>query len=135
MTLYEVLIALAIFCGAMAVLGQAMSTGSRASTQAKLRSQAILRCEEKMGEVLAGVVPLQGETGAEFADGAPGWTWDLRVENGPTVGLLYVLVSATHEGSNSSAAATYSMARYVRDPQVFVIQAEVDAARAAEQTP
>jgi len=128
MTLYEVLVALAIFLGALAVLGQSMSTGTRAATQAKLRSQAMLRCEQKLGEVLAGIIPLQSDQGREFEDKAPNWSWDLNVEKGPTTGLLFVTVTATHSGSNSSAKATYSISRYVRDPEVFVIQAEIDAA-------
>ena len=56
-TLYEVVIALVIFSGSIAAISEGVSTGVRAALQSRLQSQAILLCESKMGEVMAGVVP------------------------------------------------------------------------------
>ncbi len=133
MTLYEVVVALAIFLGALAALAQGVTTGSRAATQARLRSEAILRCEQKMAEMVAGVLPLAAISNAAFADDAPSWTWSAQVENGSTPGLLYVIVTAAHSGSNTDATASYSLSRMVRDPQVFVIAEEIKAMNAKEK--
>jgi hypothetical protein len=46
---------------------------------------------------------------------------------------MHVGVSATHAGADSTARASYSISRFVRDPQVFVIQAELDAAAKSQQ--
>jgi type II secretion system protein I len=133
MTLYEVVVALAIFLGSLAVLSQAVATGSRAASQAKLRSEAVMRCEQKMAELVAGVQPLEKTDEADFEDDEPNWSWSADVAAGPTTGLLYVVVTAAHTGSNANATVSYSLSRLVRDPEVFIIAAELAAAEKEEE--
>src|SRR2546425_7335081 len=45
LTLLEVLLSLALFLGALAVISQLWYSGVRASVQSQLRTQAVLRCE------------------------------------------------------------------------------------------
>src|SRR5258708_1867065 len=45
LSLFEVLIALAIFMGALAAIGQLIATGARGAVFAKLQTQAVIRCE------------------------------------------------------------------------------------------
>ncbi len=54
LTLFEVVIAMAIFAGAITALSQALSTATRAALQARLQSQAVLLCQTKMAEVVGG---------------------------------------------------------------------------------
>ena len=58
LTLYEIVLALSIMVIAMAVLSDLIATGSRAGSQAKLRTEAMLHAQTKMAEVIAGVEPL-----------------------------------------------------------------------------
>ncbi|MDB5339359.1 MAG: hypothetical protein JWN70_4978, partial [Planctomycetaceae bacterium] len=51
LTLFEVLIALVIFVGAMAAIGQLVANGVRAALQARFQTQAAMMCEAKLAEV------------------------------------------------------------------------------------
>jgi len=133
MTLYEVLVALAIFSGAMAALGQSISTGRRASVQAKLQSEAVLRCESKLSEILAGVEDTENAEDVLYRDDeTERWSWSLVVEQGPHDSLLNLIVTARHAGSDSGGNVSYSISRLVRDPELFRAAAEA-AANAIEE--
>ena len=54
LTLLEIVLAIAIFFGSMAALSQLAWNGTRASVQARLKSQATIRCDAKLNEVLTG---------------------------------------------------------------------------------
>lgn len=127
LTLFEVLISLAIFVVSMAALSQLISTGVQAAARARLQTQAVLRCESKLAEVLAGVEPMETLSPTPFEDD-PSWTWSLEIGSGPHLDLLELNVTVSHAGESDLAAASYSMSRYVRDPQIYA-----DAALAAEE--
>ena len=128
-TLLEVLIALAIFLGSMVAMSQLISTGVQASVQARLQTQAILRCESKMAEIVAGVEPLEASADVPFEDDEQ-WTWSLETLVGPHDDLIELVVTTTREGQSGLSTASYTLRRYIRDPQVFVDAEE--AALAAE---
>jgi general secretion pathway protein I len=120
-TLYEVVLALAIFSGAMAAISQVIATGARAALQARLQSQAILLCESKMGELLGGVIPPQPVSEASFASdpSLEGWTWSLAINTGPRTGLTSVEVSVACRSAGSQVDASFTVARLVRDLTAF----------------
>ena len=62
LTLLEIVLSLAIFFGALAILSQLSWNGARAAVQARLKTQAIIRCEAKLAEVLAGAETLSPKT-------------------------------------------------------------------------
>lgn len=126
-TLYEVVLSLAIFAGALAALGPLASTGSRAAVRTKLETQAVLRCESKLAEVLAGIEPLQAVSGGAFEDAAPGWSWDLSVTSGPRQDLLILEVSAAHTNANGTLDASHKLVRLLRDPGALAdLQSEME---------
>jgi type II secretory pathway pseudopilin PulG len=130
LTLFEVLISLVIFIGSMAAIGQLVSNGVRAALQARFQTQAAMMCEAKLAEVVAGVVPLtQGET--VYPDD-PNWSWSLALTGAPVPGLLKVDVTVQRQGTNARGKTVFTMARYVRDPQVY-ITAQEDADRIAQE--
>lgn len=118
LTLLEVLLSLGLFLGALAALSQLWYGGVRASVQARLATQAILRCESKLNEVVAGAVPLQTTSDAPFEDDA-GWTWSLQVEAGTHADTLLVTVKASHLGQSGLSSSDYQLRRVIRDPQVW----------------
>lgn len=138
-TLYEVVVALAIFAGSMAAISEAVSTGMRAALQSRLQSQAILLCETKMSEVLAGAVPRQSTGEAAFLEPQlDGWRWTVNVKPGPHTGLMLVEVEVAYRAVSSPADASFSVARLVRDPSAFAssttaANAATLAAKAAAQ--
>jgi type II secretory pathway pseudopilin PulG len=118
MSLLEVVVALAIFIAALAVITQIISTGSRASTRAKLQSEATLRAESCMAEAIAGVIPLQADT-RPFDDDAS-WQWSLVVDTGPHVDTVLLTVNVEHKTDQDRVNGLATLKRVIRDPQVFL---------------
>jgi len=117
-TLFEVVLALSIFMGAMAVIGQVLQNGSRAATQAQLSSDAAIRCERRMNEVLAGVLPLSSVQNAPFEDD-PSWQWTLNVADAGIPYLLETEMVVDHLDSSGNINNTFRLIRLMRDPQIY----------------
>lgn len=134
LTLLEILLSLALLGGAMAAVSQLITTGTQAAVQSRLRSQAILLCETKMAEVVAGAVPLQVVSGATMPEATPDWTWSLVMGPGPRTDVLQVQVTVSHQ----SRRAGYTLTRLMRDPQIvldaILLQQQADAEAAAAGT-
>jgi len=116
LSLFEVLIALAIFVCSMAAIGQLISSGVRAAVQARLQSQAVLRAESKMAEVVAGITSLHGASGT-FSDDT-NWSWAAASTQDQQPGLYLVEVTVSHAGMTTSAKQSFTLRRLVRDPQL-----------------
>lgn len=127
-TLYEVVLSLALFSGALAALGSLATTGTRAALRTRLETQAVLRAESKLAEVLAGIEPLQATGGAAFDDAAPGWAWDLAVSSGPRPDLVIVEVTAHHTNGSDVVDASHKLTRLLRDPAAIAeLQEELNS--------
>lgn len=129
-TLFEVLLALAVFLGAFAAVGQVIDTGSQASIEGQLESAAVLRAQTKLSEVVAGIEPMEGVQGQTFEDD-PNWTWSLTVGDGPHVDLLLLTITIEHIRPNGTVDGSFLLNRLVRNPQLFIDAAE-EAALAEE---
>ncbi|HEY3968596.1 MAG TPA: hypothetical protein VGM05_28870 [Planctomycetaceae bacterium] len=114
MTLFEVVISLAIFMGALAAIGQLISTGARGAVYARLQTQAVIRCETTLGEVVGGYITLRTTSGT-FPDN-PAWTWSVSVAPTQHAGMYLVEVTAAHAGQSSMGKASYTLVRLLRDP-------------------
>jgi hypothetical protein len=125
-----VLLALAVFLGAFTVIGQIVSTGSQASVAGQLESDAVLRAQTKLAEVVGGIEPVAGVQGESFEDD-PDWTWSLTVSDGPHEDLLLLTITVEHLRADGTPNASFVLNRVVRDPQLF-IDAAADAASAEE---
>lgn len=128
-SLFEVVLALAIFTGAMTAIAQILRTGSRAAVRAQLESEAVLLCERRMNEVVSGVLPLEGVDHAPF-DNRSNWFWTLNLSDSGVVNLLKLEVSVEHAGDNGTNRVSYRLTRLMRDPQVYVDAANAEAAAA-----
>ena len=118
LTLLEVLLSLGLFLGALAALSQLWYGGVRAAVQARLATQAILRCESKLNEVVAGAVPLQSTTDTPFDDDST-WMWSLQVLRGPHANVRLLVVNVSHPGQGGLSASGHQLSRLIRDPQVW----------------
>jgi general secretion pathway protein I len=128
-TLFEVVLALAIFIGAFAAISQILRNGGQAATRAQLTSEGALRCQSRMNEAVAGVVPLQPSQNVPFEDD-PRWQWSLNVYDGPVPGLLEVETIVAHPGSRGASDIEVRLVRWIRDPDLFF-----EAALSAEVFP
>tara|TARA_R110002095_G_scaffold173591_2_gene150966 strand:+ start:11889 stop:12353 length:465 start_codon:yes stop_codon:yes gene_type:complete len=129
LTLLEVLISLSIFLGALAAISQLIGIGSRAALQAQLRTQAIMKCQSKLAEVLAGVQPMDSVTQAAFEDEDDNWKWSLDVAPGAYENLFMLTVSVTYSGNSEAVSTSYQLMRQVRDPAMLL-----DAANTVQST-
>lgn len=119
LTLLEVLLSLGLFLGALAALSQLWYGGVRASVQARLGTQAILRCESKLNEVVAGAVPLLDTSNTPFDDDST-WTWSLKVSRSEDhANVLLLIVNVSHPGQGGLSASSHQLSRLIRDPQVW----------------
>lgn len=120
-TILEVLLAVAIFLGAMTAIGSLLTTGAESAIQAKLHTEAVIRCQSKLAEAIAGVIELDAVSEATFPEDAdPGWTWDLVVDSGPHADLLALEITVTHESTAGFVDAQYTLNSLVRDPNVYL---------------
>lgn len=123
LTLLEVLLSLGLFLGALAALSQLWYGGVRASVQSRLATQAILRCESKMNEVVAGAVSLVSTADTPFEDD-PEWTWNMQVTPGPHSDTLLVVVNVSHPGRGGLSSSGFQLTRLIRDPVVWAAARE-----------
>ena len=132
-SLFEVVLSLGIFLGAVVALSQLTNNGMRTAVSARLQTQAVLRCESKLADLVAGIEPLEDVTDQPFEDDEK-WMWSLASASGPHGDLLNVTVSVRFDGGNQLASAGHSISRLLRDPIVFeeAAAAEAEAAAAAE---
>lgn len=126
LTLLEVVLTLAIFVGAMAVLSQLISTGHRAALDSRMQTQAVIRAEAQMNEVIADPSLMVSTSGMSFTEeynpAALGqWNWSLDVQSwDQNTNLLQLELTVAHLTTGGKQNANYTLRRYVRDPQALL---------------
>ena len=134
LSLLEVLLSVAIFLGAFTAIMQLLNAGSDAEVSARLQSEAVLRCDAKMAEIVAGVEKAVSSSDGIFEDDEIGnWKWSAEVTNAGAEHLMMVTVTVEHlpDGKNSNAG--FTLTRYMRDPQLF-IDAALSASSSSSST-
>ena len=119
LTLLEIVLALAIFFGSLAALSQLAWNGTRAAVQARLQTQATIRCEAKLNEVLAGAEPMQAVSNTPFSDDA-GWTWSQQVTPSSHPELVQIDLTVSHRGTSRLASIDVTLRRWARTQSLFV---------------
>jgi hypothetical protein len=79
-----------------------------------------MRCESKLGELIAGITPVQNTSGVVFPDDHS-WNWSMTVSSGQYPSLYVVEVTATHPSTTNAGRISYSLRRLVRDPQLEML--------------
>lgn len=133
-TLLEMVLALALFLGAITVLAQVAWNGQRAAIQSRLRTEAAFRCESKLSELLSGLEIFQTQQGIAFPDD-PNWTWSATIIAGQYADLLHVKVTVNHRGRHPAANAEFSLERWTRDPSLFAAAAVNQSATGVSNVP
>ena len=120
-TLLEIIISVAIFLGGLAAIMQGLAIGQRSELSARLQSEAVLRCEAKIGEIICGAAEPTSSQGNRFDDDEIGnWEWSAEVAEAGTTGLLQVTVLVEHKPGGEEPNAAFTLVRYMRDPQLFL---------------
>jgi general secretion pathway protein I len=115
LTLFEVLLSLAILAAAMAAIAQLVSSGVQASVRARLQSEAIIRCQSQLAELIAVGDPLSAVADQPFADD-PAWTWSISAAETDQPGLMQLVMTVTHDPGDGFGDVSYTIPRFYRDP-------------------
>ena len=114
-SLLEVVLALAILVGAIAVLGELVRLGTVNAGSARDLTQAQLLCESKMAEISAGLIlpemvqAVPCEYNAEFL-------YSIDVQPTDMPGLVALRVTVTQDLPASHRPAEFSLLRWIQDP-------------------
>ncbi|QDT03266.1 hypothetical protein K227x_16480 [Rubripirellula lacrimiformis] len=133
-SLLEILLALAILGGAMAVLSQIAETGTSAAREARDLSIARLMCQSKLSETLldaaSGITPQTVMTVPmePFDSGSlTTFNYSLEVQPAALDGLLALRVTVVAENPNGGPGlAQYSLTRWLVDPALGLEAAEAE---------
>ena len=129
LSLLEVILAIAILGGALAVIGELVRLGSLAASRAENLSKAQIMADSRMAELSAGAIPLQSVAEAPCEED-PEWVYTVNVGESGRVGLLTVEVIVQQDSTIYPRPLSIKLARWIVDPEF--IQEIVEAAEAED---
>lgn len=116
LSLLEVLVALAIFLFSLVALSQLIGVGGDIAIEMDWRSQSALRAESKLAEVLAGIEPLESQSGVSFDDD-PNWSYSIEAVADDIPNLYRVSVTVSRPRRDGSRVEV-TLSQFVIDPAV-----------------
>lgn len=131
-SLLEILLALAILGGSMAVLSQIASIGTDASMEAQHLATARIICQTKLAEILLDrfVSPtsvVSAPVEPFDANAIVDYTYSVEVQQAPLDGLLAVRVTVQALNPNGGRPlASYALDRWMIDPALGLEQLEAE---------
>ena len=138
-SLLEILLALAILGGSLAVLSQIIGTGADSASSARDLSLARLICQAKLAETLvSGITPVPVPSTPVASPDSSSTTpffYAVDVAPGAIDGMLAIRVSVqAQDPDGGPALASFSLTRWIIDPALGLAeaQAEYEAQKAAE---
>lgn len=123
MSLLEVILAIAILGGSLAVIFELVRIGMISAMETRVRSEANILCDAKMAEVSAGVLELQN-VNAMAVENRPDWLYYVDVQESSELGLLLVTVRV--EQAEAAEPVTVSITRFMPDPDYDPAAVEED---------
>jgi len=136
-SLLEVILAVAILGGALAVFGELFRIGSQNARAARELTQAQLHCESLLARVKAGALPAETVTpaqelptsAAELPDKE--WLYSVLVEPLDQEGLLSVQVTVVQNVPEISRPIEFTATAWIVDPEVIAAANEAAAEASA----
>jgi general secretion pathway protein I len=115
LSLLEVILAIAILGGALAVIGELIRLGTRSALAAHELSLAHLLADTRMAEVASGAVELASVSSSP-CDEAPDWVYSVNVQGSPQPGLMLVVVQVQQDPAQFTFPISYQLYRFLPDP-------------------
>lgn len=115
LSLLEVLLATAVLLGCVVVLGHLASIGRVDANSARDLADAQRICQNRMNELLTGLVPLQTSEQETLAD-EPGWQCTIAIEPAEAPGLAAVRVTVANDLPDQRHPVRFTLVRWLRDP-------------------
>jgi len=121
-SLLEVILAVAILAGAVAVLGELARLGIRNARIARDMTEAQLRCESLLAEISAGIALPEPIAGAPFAiddpNATPGWLYTIELATIDQEGLMAVRVTVHQDLPKRKRPVRFALTRWILDPGI-----------------
>jgi type II secretory pathway pseudopilin PulG len=123
-SILEVILALAILTGAMAVLGELGRLGFRNARATQDITKAQLLCESKMAEYTSGITTPQSVSGAAFdtidqdSNTNVSWVYSVSMETIDSDGLIALCVTVTQNLPGTQHPTSFSLTRWILDSSV-----------------
>mgnify|MGYP000953372854 CR=1 FL=1 len=120
-SLLEVILALAILAGAVAVLGEVARQGLDTARIARDLTHAQFLCESQMAQIEAGLVEPDPVDRAQIEgisqdSSQAGWLYSVETESTDIDGLIAVRVTVTQDMPEEKRPVRCSMVRWMQDP-------------------
>lgn len=126
LSLLEVILAIAVLGGCMAVIGELVRMGVRNAEEARELTKAQLLCESKLEEVAAGVMPLESAAAVAF-ELDPEWTYTIETGSLDQQGLVQVRVTVQQLESDRLYPLTFTLTRWILDPSLASGETSTDS--------
>ena len=126
LSLLEVILAIAVLGGCMAVIGELVRMGVRNAEEARELTKAQLLCESKLEEVAAGIMPLESAANAAF-ELAPDWSYTIETGSLDQQGLVQVRVTVQQVESDRLYPLTFTLTRWIVDPSLASGETSTDS--------
>lgn len=121
-SLLEVILALAILAGSLAVLGELGRLGMLNARIARDTTEAQLLAESKLAEITAGITlpePIRNAAfSADTGEAAPRWFYSIDLANIDQEGLMAVRVTVTQDLLPGQHPVKFSLVRWIVDPGI-----------------
>ena len=121
-SILEVILALAILCGSMAVLGEIARIALLNSRVAADLTHAQLLCESKLAEITAGIALPEPVRDVPFelpvGDGDIDWHYSIDVTDVDKDGLMAVCVTVRQGLPSNKRPVECSLIRWILDPEI-----------------
>jgi prepilin-type N-terminal cleavage/methylation domain-containing protein len=127
-TLLEVMLAMSILVGALAVMGEYGRLGLRNAKTARDLTRAELLCESVMSQITAGILstdsvqnqsivdPVTSLPISDQNDDSIGWVYSVETQTVDEDGLISVTVTVQQDLSSGVQPVSYSLVRWMPDP-------------------
>jgi len=126
-TLLEVILALAILAGSVAITGELMRNGMQNAQAARDLTRGELVCESVMSEVVSGFLSPTAVTDVPFEDDNR-WLYSIAVDSGAQQGLLVVTVTVRRDAVAGQITTPSKMVRWMIDPDYAASMSSVQSA-------
>ena len=139
-SLLEILLALAILGGSLAILSQIAYTGVSAAREARDLSMARLLAQTKLSELLLNAtagqspVPVFDQAADSFdSQSTTAFSYSIQVQPAPLDGMLVIRVSTLAVDANGAQIASYTLDRWMIDPALALEELELEEEGAREE--
>jgi type II secretion system protein I len=137
-SLLELILALAILSGAMAILGEAYRSGMRFAQYTRDVTQAQILCESKLAEIAAGLTPAESQDSVPCETAEEGveseWVYSVEVGTLDESGLIQVQVTVTKLVRAGKRPVEFPLTRWMVDPSIETTEAPTSAGSATSDS-